>query len=77
MINIINPLTYRDPTMIITGTSSFPYSIGTIMLLIYNVLLFVLNRKVFNENYYELKTRKSIIDMHNCACYYLSFAYLS
>lgn len=53
MINIINPLTYRDPTMIITGTSSFPYSIGMIVLLIYNVLLFVLNRKVFNENYYE------------------------
>ena len=53
MINIINPLTYRDPTMIITGTSSFPYSIGMIVLLICNVLLFVLNRKVFNENYYE------------------------
>lgn len=53
MINRMNPLTYRDPTMIITGTSSFPYSIGMIVLLIYNVLLFVLNRKVFNENYYE------------------------
>lgn len=53
MINIINPLTYRDPTMIITGTSSFPYSIGTIVLLIYNVLFFVLNRRVFDENYYE------------------------
>ncbi len=53
MINIINPLTYRDPTMIITGTSSFPYSIGMIVLLIYNVLFFVLNRKVFNVNYYE------------------------
>ena len=53
MINIINPLTYRDPTMIITGTSSFPYSIGMIVLLIYNVLFFVLNRRVFDENYYE------------------------
>ena len=53
MINIINPHTYRDPTMIITETSSFPYSSGMIILLIYNVLLFVLNRKVFNENYYE------------------------
>lgn len=66
MINIINPLTYRDPTMIITGTSSFPYSIGMIVLLIYNVLLFVLNRKVFNENYdYGKKTmviNKLIID---------------
>lgn len=52
MINIINPLTYRDPTMIITGTSCFPYSIGIIVLLIYNILFYVLNRKVFNKKYY-------------------------
>ena len=52
MLNMINPITYRDPTMIITGTSCFPYSIGMIVLFSYNLILYALGKFIFKKKFY-------------------------
>ena len=53
LFNIINPLTYRDPTMIITGTSCYPYSVGMIVLSIYNLMLYFFGKYIFQRNFYK------------------------
>ena len=53
IFNIMNPLTYRDPTMIITGTSCYPYSIGMIVLTVYNLMFYFVGKYIFKKNYYK------------------------
>ena len=51
-MNTFNPLTYRDPGMNVMGTSYFPWSAGMLVVLAYNVILYVCNKIVFARKYY-------------------------
>lgn len=53
LFNVINPLTYRDPIVNVMGTSYFPWLAGMLVMIFYNIVLFICNKIVFSHQYYD------------------------
>lgn len=52
MYNIINPFTYRDPGLLVMGTSYYPWSIGMLVITVYNVGLYLINKILLKFKWY-------------------------
>lgn len=49
ILNIVNPMSYCDPSLNIMGTSYFPWFAGVVVLMIENIIIYFLNNKLFTK----------------------------
>lgn len=53
ILNVMNPLAYRDPLMNVIGTSYYPWIAGVVVVIIYNIILYFSNKFAFSYRCYD------------------------